>query len=82
MAMQMQHRKDGHGVRGGREEDSIRKVANQCTSGTVLDRGKLQRILCESGEDGIDLRPEAGSKTRAFTFISKGSLEDLELRLR
>jgi hypothetical protein len=63
------------------EIHGVRKNANDRSANAFLDYWKLERIIDESGEDGIDLRFEAYAKANALAFVSKRGLEDLELGL-
>jgi hypothetical protein len=64
-----------------REIDGVRKNANDCSANAFLNYRKLERIIDESGENGIDLRFEAGTEANALALVSKRGLENLELGL-
>ena len=63
------------------EIHGVRKNANDCSANAFLNYGKLERIVDESGEDGIDLRFEADTEANALALVSKRGLENLELGL-
>jgi hypothetical protein len=63
------------------EIHGVRKDANDCSANAFFNDRKLERIVDESGEDGIDLRFEADTEANALALVSKRSLEDLDLGL-
>ncbi len=63
------------------EIHGVRKNANDCSANAFLNYGKLERIVDESVEDGIDLRFEANTEANALALVSKRGLENLELGL-
>lgn len=63
------------------EIHGVRKHANDCSATAFLNDRKLERIVDESGEDGIDLRFKAATEANALALVSKRSLENLDLGL-
>ena len=63
------------------EIHGVRKNTNDRSANAFLDYWKLEGIIDEPGEDGIDLRFEAYAEANALAFVSKRGLKDLELGL-
>ena len=61
------------------EIHGVRKNTNDRSANAFLNDRKLERIIDESGEDGIDLRFEADTEANALALVSKGGLENFEL---
>jgi hypothetical protein len=64
-----------------REIHGVRKNVNDCPANAFLNDRKLERIVGESGEDGIDLRFEADTQANALALVSKRGIENLDFGL-
>ena len=61
------------------EIHGVRKNSNDRSPNAFLNDRKLERIVDEPGEDGINLRFEADTQADALALVSKCGLENLEL---
>ena len=58
---------------------AVRKNSNNRSPNAFLNDRKLERIVDEPSEDGINLRFEADTQADALALVSKCGLENLEL---
>ena len=61
------------------EIHGVRKNSNDRSPNAFLNDRKLERIVDEPSEDGINLRFEADTQADALALVSKCGLENLEL---
>lgn len=64
-----------------REEDAVRKIANECPPSPFLDLRELERITEHSREHAIHLSLKTEAEASALALVSKRRLENLELGL-
>jgi hypothetical protein len=63
------------------EEHTVREIAKECPPSAFLDLRKLERILEQSRENGIDLRLKAEAEASTLALVPKRRLKNLELGL-
>ena len=64
------------------KEHAVRKIRYEGAPSALVDLRKLERILEDSGKQGIDFRFEVEAEISALTLVSKRRLEDVELGLQ
>ncbi|AUX20033.1 uncharacterized protein SOCEGT47_004960 [Sorangium cellulosum] len=76
----MKHRYHEHQGLFEHEKDSIRKDSNQRATNAGLDLRKLERILYDTADRGIQLRLESESEIASLPLVPKRGVEDFDLR--
>jgi hypothetical protein len=77
----VKYREHGDEIGFQGEVHGVRKDANNRSANAFVNYRKLERIVDESGEDGINLRFEADTEANPLALVSKRGLENLELGL-